>query len=336
MTRRLHPSVVRPEPAAEAAAPAAAPARRRGSTPARPPLAPRRRRGSRTAGQRRWLLVFLAPYLIGLAVFVAYPVGYSLFGSLTDWPIFGGQSWAGLANYRKLLSDPQFHQALVNTLYYVALLVPCEIAAGLGLALLINGRLRGRTLFRAVYFAPFVFSLASIGLIWTWLFSPDFGLVDAALGALHLPQPDWLNDSHWSMPALVIASIWRNAGYYMVIYLAGLQAVPKEHYEAASVDGAGAWAKFRYVTWPALTPTTFFVGILAIILGFQVFDLSFIMTQGGPDRSTTTLVFMAYTSAFQDGQLGYASAISFALLVLMLILTFFYFAFERRWVHYGR
>lgn len=292
-----------------------------------------RRRRSRRGGP--WTLLFLAPYLIGLALFIAYPVGFSLYGSLTDWPVFGQRTWAGLSNYAALLHDAHFVRALVNTAYYVALLVPLEIGAGLGLALLINGRLRARSFFRSVYFAPFVFSLASIGLIWTWLFSPDFGLVNLVLGWLHLPQPDWLSDSHWAMPALIIASVWRNAGYYMVIYLAGLQAIPRELYEAAAVDGAGPWAQFRAVTWPALTPTTFFVGILAVILGFQVFDLSFVMTQGGPDGSTTTLVFYAYTSAFQDGKLGYASAVSVALLAVMVLFTLIYLALERRWVHYA-
>lgn len=289
----------------------------------------------RSVPEGRWLLLFLGPYLFGFAVLIAVPVVESLGGSLSDWPLFGDPTLSGLGNYQKLLQSPSFWQAFLNTVYYVALLVPLEIVCAIGLALLVNRGLPGRTLFRSVYFAPFVMSLASIGLVWTWLFSPDYGLVDQALSTVRLPQIRWLAEPGWAMPALVITSVWRNCGYYMVIFLAGLQSVPEELHEAARIDGAGAWNRFRHVTWPALTPTTFFAVIIGVILGFQVFDLSFIMTQGGPSSATTTLVYLIYTTAFQRGDLGYASAIAFALLVITLLFTLVYFRFERRWVHYA-
>lgn len=304
-------------------------------------VAPGRRAGSlaqwlhRRAPDGPWVVAFLALYTIGFVVLIAFPVAAAFGASLTDWPLFGEPTPAGLANYQELLESDSFREALINTIVYVVLLVPVEIAIAIGLAVLVNRNLPGRTLFRAVYFAPFVMSLASIGLIWTWLYSPDFGLVNGFLKLLGMEQVRWLSEPDLALPALVITSVWRNAGYYMVIFLAGLQGIPEPLYEAARIDGAGAWARFRYITWPLLTPTTFFAVILGVILGFQVFDLSYVMTQGGPAGRTVTLVFLIYETAFQSGALGYASAIAFVLISIVLVLTVAYFRLERRWVHYG-
>ena len=282
-----------------------------------------------------WVVAFLGLYAFGFVILIAYPVAAAFGASLTDWPLFGEPTPSGIANYQKLIESDGFHQALINTIVYVVLLVPFEIAIAIGLTVLVNRNLPGRTFFRAVYFAPFVMSLASIGLIWTWLYSPDFGLVNGVLKLIGLQQVRWLADPDLALPALVITSVWRNAGYYMVIFLAGLQGIPEELYEAATIDGAGAAGRFRHITWPLLTPTTFFAVILGVILGFQVFDLSYVMTQGGPAGHTVTLVFLIYKTAFQTGALGYASAIAFVLIAIVLALTIAYFRLERRWVHYG-
>lgn len=300
-----------------------------------PPRSPRRRRSRLRRGDRLWLGLLLTPYLLGFVVLIAYPAGTSLLGSFRDWPLFGEATWVGLDNYQRLVADPGFWQAVRNTLLYVALLVPAELVVGLGLALFLNRELRGVAVYRSAYFAPFVLSLAAVGLVWTWFLSPDWGLFNQFLGVLGLPQPYWLADPRFALPGLALTSVWRNSGYYMIIYLAGLQSIDREMEEAALVDGANAWQRFRHVILPLLTPTTFFAVLLGIILGFQVFDLTYVMTKGGPVGSTDVLVYFIYTTAFRSGDLGYASAIAFALLVLMVVLTACYFALESRWVHYA-
>jgi len=283
-----------------------------------------------------WTVFFLLPYLIGLSLFVTYPTISSFLMSLKDQPLFGVSHWTGLSNYRHLIESAAFQSALLNTSYYVVLVVPAEIVLSLGLAVLMNRAFRGTALFRSIYFAPFVVSLASIGLIWTWLYNPQYGLWGQAFRLVGFSAPQWLAQPALAMPALAITTVWRNIGYYMVIFLAGLQTVPGQLYEAASIDGAGRWARFRHVTWPMLTPVTFVVGILAVILAYQVFDLTFLMTQGGPGTSTVSALYYTYVTAFQNGSLGLGSASAFVLMLLMVVFTVVYFWTEGKWVRYDR
>ncbi len=282
-----------------------------------------------------WILFFLAPYLLGLAVFVLGPMGYAAWTSLTSRSLFGPGHFVGLANYRKLVDDPTFWQAAWNTLYYALLVVPTELMAALGMALLLNRRLRGIGFFRGVYFLPFVLSLVSVGLLWTWIYSPGLGPVAHLMSLVGLQAPGWLVYPGLAMPAVAFTSVWRNAGYYTVIFLAGLQALPRELEEAASVDGTSAWQRFIHVTLPLLSPTIFFTLVIATIWAAQVFDLTYIMTGGGPQNATLSLAQYVYQAAFDNGQMGYASAISWALLAAVLLLTAVYFRAQRRWVHYG-
>jgi ABC-type sugar transport system permease subunit len=281
-----------------------------------------------------WLLPFLAPYTIGLCLFVLGPMFFSLYLSGTKWSLFGQASWIGLQNFDNMIQDDIFWLALRNTAYYALMLVPGELLCALLLALLLNTGLRAIGFFRAVYFTPYVMSLVSVGLVWAWFLTPNFGLLSQILQALHLPAPAFLQTRDLAMPAVAATSVWRNTGYYTVLLLAGLQSVPREMEEAASVDGASGLARFRYITLPFLSPTLFVALVIATIWAAQVFDLTYIMTLGGPENATLTIVQYIYNSAFANGKMGYASAMSWALLLIMLALTVLYFFSQRWWVHY--
>lgn len=287
------------------------------------------RRSIRTVG------LFLLPYTIGAIVFILGPIVYSLIASFTDQSLFGPGHGVGWSNYGRVFTDPLFITSLTNTGYYALLVVPAEVVLSILLAVLLNQKLRGITFFRSIFFMPFVLSLVSVGLIWGWMYSPSFGSLDQILQAAHLPTPGWLSDPNLGMPSVAYATLWRNTGYYAVIFLAALQSVPQELYEAARVEGAGAARVFLRITLPLLTPTIFFVLVIATIFASQVFDLTYIMTQGGPIHSTLTLGLYIYQTAFSNGQLGYASAQSWVLMVVILALTGAYFLSERWWVFYG-
>lgn len=278
--------------------------------------------------------MFLAPYLIGFAVFIAGPVAFSVVMSLSKWNLFGSSSWVGLANYSALVRDPMFLKSLVNTAYYGVLTVPGEIVAALAIAVLLNRKLRCIGLFRAVYFSPFVMSLASVALLWTWFLSPNFGLLSNLLMSLGIVSPGWLQTPALAMPTIAVTSIWRNTGYYTVIFLAGLQAVPTDQLEAAQVDGASPWRQFWSITLPSISPTVFFVLVMATLWAGQAFELPYIMTQGGPELATLTAVQYIYMNAFQYGNLGAAAAMSWALFVIMIAVTALFFSSQRKWVFY--
>jgi multiple sugar transport system permease protein len=228
----------------------------------------------------------------------------------------------GLRNYRELVSDPVFWIAMRNTLFFVVVGAPLSVFTSLGAALLLDARLaRWRTLFRTVYFAPVVTTLVAVAIVWRYLLHPRYGLINEGLMRLGLPAVDWLGDPHWSMPAIVLLAVWKNFGYNMVIFLAGLQSIPEELYEAAHLDGAGAWQRFRHVTMPMLGPTFLFVGITTMLGNFQLFSEPYVMTQGGPLRSTTTVMLLMYEQGFRWWRMGYGAAIAFALFLVMLAVT---------------
>ncbi|MEW6045198.1 MAG: sugar ABC transporter permease [Bacillota bacterium] len=250
--------------------------------------------------------------MILLVIFTYYPVLYSIYLSLfrsdvfTPIPVF-----APTYNYAKLLRDPIFWLVIKNTLLYVAVTIPLTMALGLALAILVNEPLgRIRALYRVAAFYPTMIPMAAAGMLWVWLLNPSMGLVNYYLSRLGIPRVEWLYDMNWALPAIMVTSIWKHFGYYMLIYLAGLQMIPTELYEAASIEGARFWHRIRYVTLPLAAPTTVFVVVVGMISSFQVFDLVHVMTQGGPADRTNVLVYYIYQHAFRFWDIGQAAALT--------------------------
>lgn len=285
---------------------------------------PRLRRGGS-------VLAFMLPALLVLLVFVAWPIVSVLRLSFTDASGFGQAHWIGLDNYRRIIEDPKVFDALQNTVQYTVLFTPVTIGLALALALLLNSpRLPFRGLFRTALFLPFMISLAVGSIAWSYLIDPQRGLLTYWLSAVHIELGDALQDPHLAMPAVVAVAVWKNLGFYMVIYLAALQDIPKSLLEAAEMDGAGAWARFRHITLPQLANTHAFVLIFAMITALQAFDQIYVMTQGGPYGSTQTVVMEIYDTGFKRLDLGLASALSNLLLITILLLSLAQFAFFRR------
>lgn len=278
---------------------------------------------------------FILPNLLGFAIFTLIPMVFSLVLAFMHWDGANQISWVGLTNFQALLKDETFMIAMKNTLYYVAGTVPLTMLASLGLALLLNQPLVGRNIFRTIFFFPYVASLVAVAVVWNLLFFPSAGPVNEFLRAVGVMNPPrWAASVDWAMPTVILASVWKGMGYYMVIYLAALQGIPAILYEAAEIDGANAWQKFRYVTLPMLTPATFFISVMLTISSFKVFDLIMVMTGGGPGRATNVLVIHTYNVAFKEFRFGYASAIAMVLFVLVLGITIIQFYMEKRWVSY--
>ncbi len=273
------------------------------------------------SGKYLALAVLLLPSLIGMSAFYILPVVSSLVLSFTKWDLLTPIQWIGVDNFVAALADPTVQQALHNTLMFILGYLPSVVAIGLGLALLLNRKLKGRTVFRAIYFVPVVTSWVAVSLVWKWLLNPQYGLVNFGLALIGIKGPGWLFDPNWAMAGVVLTSIWKDIGFVTVIYLAGLQEIPENLGEASDLDGATAWQKFWSVTWPMLAPTTFFVTTISLISSFQVFDQVFIMTGGGPVGATTTMVQLIYKNAFSYGQMGYASAISWVLFAFIFAVT---------------
>lgn len=267
------------------------------------------------------LAVLLLPSLAGMVVFLMAPVASSLVLSFSEWDLIGEINWIGLANYTQALTDPAVLGALRNTLTFILGYLPSVVIIALGLALLLNRRIRGRVVFRAIYFVPVVTSWVAVSLIWKWLLNPQYGLVNFALGAIGIKGPGWLFDPAWAMTGVILTSVWKDIGFVTVIYLAGLQDIPEPLYEAAALDGATPWQRFWSITFPMLAPTTFFVTTISLISSFQVFDQVWIMTQGGPAGATSVMVELIYKNAFSYYKMGYASAISWVLFALIFAVT---------------
>jgi multiple sugar transport system permease protein len=293
-------------------------------------LAGRHRMGEALQGY-----AFLVPTLLGLALFWLGPVIASVFVSFTDWGSAQRVSWLGLDNYRSLFTSPLFWKVFENTWYYTVVSVPFGMLLALGLALLANQDLPGVRIFRAVYFLPSVISMTAVALMWSFLFNPDLGFVNYSIRRVfHVPGPDWINSIQWAMPALIFVGMWKWAGYNMVIFLAGLQGIDRSLQEAAALDGANVWQRFRSVTWPGLTPTTLFVLIIMLIGSFQVFEQTYIMTEGGPAYATLTMSYYIYLDAFQYFHMGEAAALAYILFGVVFTITALQFVLQRRWVFY--
>jgi multiple sugar transport system permease protein len=278
--------------------------------------------------------LFVAPLILGLLVFTYGPVLAALGLSFTKGDYISTPRWIGLGNYQALLNDDLFWKSMRNTIYYVVGVVPAGMILSLLLALAMNQKLRGIVLFRSIFFLPTISSSVAISLMWLWIYNPEFGVLNFLLKQMGVKGPAWLSSSEWAMPAVMIMAVWRGLGYNMLIYLAGLQGIPDVYYEAAEIDGAGGWAKFRHITVPLLSPTTFMLLILGLIGAFQVFEYTYVMTGGGPVYATLTIVLHIYNTAFRSFQMGYASALAYVLFFILLGLTVIQFRLQNRWVHY--
>jgi ABC-type sugar transport system permease subunit len=281
-----------------------------------------RRCGAGRERSQRSAYLFLAPSLLILLVFVAWPIAQSLWMSLHDWSLVNPHHrWVGLTNYKNLLHDGRFTNALRNTIVYSAACVSLQIAIGLGLALALDRKIRGITWLRAAYFFPVISSLATMAIVWKFMLDRDIGLVDSWLGKVGLPSENWLQSTTWALPAVILVGVWKNVGFSMVILLAGLQGIPEERYEAAATDGAGPWRRFRDVTLPGLRPSLLFATVIAVIASLQVFDQVYVMTGGGPLFKTETLVTYMYHQGFNEFNLGYAAAIAWVLFLMIIVVS---------------
>ncbi len=267
---------------------------------------------------------FLAPGLILFSVFTVFALLFAFYLTFREWNILEPEKpFVGLQNYRDMAGDEDFRRSIINTAYFTGASVPLGMAIGLGVALLLNQPIRGRGLLRTLYFLPNITPFVVAAIIWKWLYNGDYGLFNFYLLKTHLiSQPlTWLSDKNLAMPAVVLMSVWASVGFSMVVYLAALQSIPNDLYEAARIDGAGAWARLRYVTLPMLRPSTLFLMVMGIIGSFQVFTQIYIMTSGGPLDRTTTMVYYIYEAAFKFYEMGYASTLAYALFLMLLVFT---------------
>ena len=279
--------------------------------------------------------LFILPNFIGFFVFMAIPIIMGFVISLTDYNGFNQMNFVGFKNYIDMFQDEYFRVSLWYKIVYTLVTVPGTIVVSLALALAVNMGIKGSNIFKTMFFLPNITSMVAVGIVWAMIFNPQTGPINNLLRSIGIENtPMWLSSSSTALPTIMIVSIWKQAGYYMIIFLAGLQAIPKQLYEAASIDGASGISKFFKVTLPMLSPTTFMVLILNIISSFQVFDLINIMTGGGPGRSTNVLVYRIYQEGFQNMRFGYASAMAYFLFLIVLIITLIQFRGQKKWVNY--
>jgi len=262
------------------------------------------------------------PYLLHIAVFLGYPLAFAFVLIFHRWNIYTPMKWVGLGNIKLLLTDPLIWRALVNTLYFLLIHIPLQLVLALGLAQLLNQKIRGRALFRASYFMPVVVSGVVVTILWQQMYARETGLINLLLQDFGLPKIGWLTDRRYAMPAIAIMATWKNVGLYVVLFLVGLQAIPTELYEAAELDGASAWQKFRLITVPMLNPTIMLVLLLSTIGGFSLFIEPYVMTGGGPANSTLSGILYLYKQAFFFSKMGYATTIGFfwAMIIFVVVL----------------
>lgn len=305
-------------------------------TPARPVSgAPRRGGRARRVRYALTVLAFLLPSAIPLTLFVLVPMVNAAWISLHDWNLLSPMQFVGLDNFAGLLADPRTAQVFGNTVLYIVGYLPLVYIGGLALALALHQGLRGRNFWRGIYFLPVVTSWIVVAIVWRWLLAPENGVVNTVLGAVGIDGPGWWTDPAWAMPSIILASAWKDLGFVMVILLAGLQSINPDLYDAAKVDGAGPWRRLVSVTLPMLSPSTFFVIVISLINGFQVFDQVFAMTGGGPNGASQVVVGEIYDLTFRYGAAGEASALSWMLFAVILAVTVIQVMGQRRWVHYA-
>jgi multiple sugar transport system permease protein len=308
-----------------------------GGPEATPAVRAPRARGRRSRGIRYALtvLAFLLPSAVPLVLFTLGPMVAAAWISLTEWNLLAPAEWVGFDNYAKLLSDPETADVFLHTVYYIVGYLPIVYVGGLAIALALNTALRGRTFLRGVYFLPVVTSWIVVALVWRWLLNPSNGVVNTVLAWFGVEGPGWWTDPAWAMPSIILASAWKDLGFVMVILLAGLQAIHPELLDAARVDGAGWWRRLVSITLPILSPATFFVIVISLINGFQVFDQVYAMTGGGPGGASQVVVQQIYDLTFRYGRAGEASALSWLLFIVILAVTVIQIRGQRKWVNYG-
>ena len=284
----------------------------------------------------RWFgYIYGGPVIIAFLIFNLYPMALGLYLSFTKWDILSPPTFIGLGNWADLLKDDLLWRAIAQTLYYAVASVTGATALSIALAVALNQRLKTIGFYRTFFFLPAVTSLVAIAMVWRWIYNTEFGVLNAFLGSLGINPVNWLGDPVLAMPAVILMSIWRSAGFNTVLFLAGLQGVPQEYYEAAEIDGASRWDRFVQITLPLISPTTFFVVVNGLIGSWQVFDQVYILTRGGPLLSTVTVVYLIYSNGFEWYKTGYASAMAYGLFLIIIALTAIQFRLQKRWVFYN-
>jgi ABC-type sugar transport system permease subunit len=296
--------------------------------------APSRRHRPGAKLKRRNTLIawtFILPNFVGFAVLTLIPVLTLFYIAFTNWNAFGVADWVGTANFVRLFKDNSFRIAVTNTFAYALMYIPLTLVVSLGLALLLNTKLRGIAFFRTAAFFPYITSIVAIAMVWNILFSPEYGPINQMLRAIGLADPPgWLTSTTWALPAVALISMWRDAGYYMILFLAGLQTIPRELYEAAQVDGANAVRRFWNVTIPGLRPTTFFVTVMMTIGSFKILDLILVLTRGGPGQATLVISQFIFREGFERNSFGYASAAAIVLFLICITVTIVQFLVNKR------
>lgn len=288
-----------------------------------------RRREELTA----WL--FISPIVLGILIFQLYPTLFSFYISFTQWNLLSPPKWIGVANFVELFTtDRFFAKTMSNTATYAVWTVVVGLVLGLIFAVLLNQEIRGKYLYRAIYFVPVVAPTVAVALLWQLLYEPNFGVFNGLLRMAGIHGPNWLGSTTWAMRSIIFEAIWAGLGFTILIFLAGLQGISQEYYEAAEIDGANGVQKFFFITIPLLSPTTFFLLVTGVINSFQVFDIPFVMTGGGPANATQMVIMYLYNNAFTIQKMGLAAAVSFIVFVVIITLTFLNFRFSKRWVFY--
>lgn len=286
---------------------------------------------------KKWcsVMTFVVPALIPLTVFWIYPILRSMLLSLTDWDYMSpSYSFVGLSNYVALFKDTRFYSALWNTFVFgIGTVIP-TIIGGMILALLLQKAFRGDGIFKFILFSPWITPTVAISIVWTWIYEPDVGIANHVLKFFHLPALQWINSSSTAMLAVIIVTVWKSLGYAMIFYITALEKVPKELYEANALDGANSWQRFRDVTLPCISPTTFFLVIITMVNSLQAYDQIQILTQGGPSGSTRTLLYMYYQLGFEEFNMGQATAVAMILILITVMLSLIQFVVSKNWVHY--
>jgi multiple sugar transport system permease protein len=280
--------------------------------------------------------LFLSPTLVVFFVFILFPVLFSLYLSFQHWNMFSTEtSFVGLENYQRIATNPEFWDVLKNTAIYTVGTVPLNMVLALVVAYFLNKKIAGRKFLRVAFFTPVVVSPVAAAVIWRWMYEPNFGLLNHMLSWFGISSVNWLNDPTAAMFALIVMGVWKTLGINMVLFSAGLQGIPDHYYEAAELDGAGPWARFWHITVPLLSPTTFFILVMSVIGSFQVFDLVYVLTSGGPLGSTKVLVFYLYEHAFKFFEMGYASAVAYFMFAIIFVLTMLQIRYLRGRIHYA-
>lgn len=296
-----------------------------------------RPKNKRLSGQRRmerrWGLLMALPAILGFVIFTAGPMVASLVFSLTDWQVGGSPSFIGLGNYTELVDDELFWTSLSATTYYTLGAVPLVLIVSFAVAMLLNQKVHGLPIWRTIFYLPTLVPAIANVVLWIWIFNPDFGLLNSLLRQAGLPAGQWIYDEAMAIPSLIVMSTW-GFGNTMVIFLAGLQGVPRHLYEAVSIDGGGPWRRFWHVTLPMMTPTIFYNLVVGVVGTFQVFNQAYVMTEGGPNNATLFYVYYLFRMAFKESEMGYASALAWVLFMIIVVITFLLFRNARRWVYY--